>query len=289
MEDLRAEAQAQEESEYFTPSRMTAEMFRERGRRHSQTYWHDSEQRRESPDYLDSRAATPVPGEAQRARDQDTKPRPKYEFHSPSELLQDPAMMQDVPDVDDGDTPQSPLPSVASTDLDLDYMNARSRSLSPSSLSRGRRSASTTRSTSASWHDAITTPTAEVGAGSILGIAAQEVLEEPSNDVPPRKLSPKQVALPTAQDQVVEAGKARDVSMPVIVAQSEVIRRVQESGARAEAATTSESPQGTVAWKNVFADIQNRKSGPRSAVQKTPAKVTMQPEPVVSAKNATWE
>ncbi|KAK5259954.1 hypothetical protein LTR40_005024, partial [Exophiala xenobiotica] len=183
-EDLRAGAQAQE-PEAFTPSRLSAQMFRERGRRHSYSYWHD-ETRRESPDYLDSRSATPVPGDAQRARESEKKPRPKYEFHSPSELLQDPKQHQDTALFDESETPASPLPSVVSTEADQDYMSARSRSLSPTrarSLSRGR-STSTSRSTSAAWQDALTTTAAGALAGSVLGVAADEILQN-SEDVSP--------------------------------------------------------------------------------------------------------
>lgn len=183
-EDLRAEAQAQEQSELFTPSRLSADKFRDQARRQSYSYWHDGDERRRSPDYLDSRSATPVPGEAQRARDRDVKPKPKYEFHSPSELLQDPSLLYGDEDLDDA-RPGSPLPSVVSTDLD--YMSARSRSLSPPtrarSLSRGRRSASGSRSTSVSWQDAVSTVAAGTLVGSALGFMAQGALEESSSTV----------------------------------------------------------------------------------------------------------
>ncbi|OQV07384.1 hypothetical protein CLAIMM_11827 [Cladophialophora immunda] len=186
MEDLRAEAHLQDQPESFTSSRISSEVFREHGRRHSYSYWHDGEKRRESPDYLDSRSATPVPGEAQRARDQEKKPKPKYEFHSPSELLQDPAFFHDVVPVDEDVVPHSPLPSVASTDADQDYMSARSRSLSPTgtrSRSRGRRSASTPRSTSASWRTGIATAAAGALVGSALAAAAHRGLKE-SQEIP---------------------------------------------------------------------------------------------------------
>ncbi|KAK5065388.1 hypothetical protein LTR84_001226 [Exophiala bonariae] len=189
-EDLRAEAQAQEQLELFTPSRLTADKFRDQARRQSYSYWHDGEQRRRSPDYLDSRSATPVPGEAQRARDREIKPKPKYEFHSPSELLQDPSLLYGDGDMED-DRPGSPLPSVVSTDLD--YMSARSRSLSPPSrarsLSRGRRSASGSRSTSVSWQDAVSTVAAGALVGSALGYVAHEALNESSFTVPERDVS----------------------------------------------------------------------------------------------------
>lgn len=172
-EDLRGDALAQEHD--YTPSRINAEMFRERGRRHSYSYWHD-EKRRASPDYLDSRSATPVPGDAQRAREHERRSKPKYEFHSPSELLQDPSTYQEVPSTyqevpstewDDGLA--SPLPSILSGDQD--YMSARSRSLSPTrtrSVSQGRMSRSMSRSTSADWQDALPA----IGAGALAGSLA---------------------------------------------------------------------------------------------------------------------
>jgi len=178
-EDLRVEAQAQEQQDIFTPSRLSADEFRDQARRQSYSYWHDGEERRRSPDYLDSRSATPVPGEAQRARDRENKPKPKYEFHSPSELLQDPSLLYGDEVLDDT-RPGSPLPSVVSTELD--YMSARSRSASPPrarSLSRGRRSASQSRSTSASWQDAVSTMAVGAIAGSALGLAAHRAFSEP--------------------------------------------------------------------------------------------------------------
>ncbi|EXJ63233.1 hypothetical protein A1O7_03680 [Cladophialophora yegresii CBS 114405] len=258
MEDLRAEAQAWEQSDYVTPSRKSAEMFREHGRRHSFSYWRDNGKRRESPDYLDSRSATPVPGEAQRARDQETKPKLKYEFHSPSELLQDPALLRDVPSVDDADALQSPLPSVASTDFDQDYMSARSRSLSPTtrsrSLSRGRRSASTTRSTSASWHDALTTAAAGVLAGSALGIAAHEVLGEPSDDVPPDEVAtprkfeffPEEVAVLKEEPNSFDLQQDRSLSASAPATEQRPLE------------ATTEEVRDTSGWKNVFAELHNR-------------------------------
>ncbi|KAK4941853.1 hypothetical protein LTR10_018329 [Elasticomyces elasticus] len=172
MEDLRAEAQAQEED--YTPSRINAQMFRERGRRHSYSYWHD-EKRRASPEYLDSRSATPVPSDAQRARDSERKSKPKYEFHSPSELLQDPSTYQEGPPADWDDGLASPLPSVLSADQD--YMSARSRSLSPTrsrSLSHETTSRSGSGSTFAAWQDAIPTMAAAALAGSVLDSATYD-------------------------------------------------------------------------------------------------------------------
>lgn len=272
MEDLRAEFQAQEQDEYFPSSRMSAEMFRERGRRHSHSYWQDGTKRHQSPDYLDSRSATPVPGEAQRARDEATKPKPRYEFHSPSELLQDPALFDDVPPVDDGGAPHSPLPSVASTELDQDYMSARSRSVSSKrarSLSRGRRSASTTRSTSASWHDAMTTATAGVLAGSVLGIAAHEALKSPPSEDSPDELTAPRTS---SVDKSTESDKAsgvpipsqhRNVTFPKPLIKHPIRQETAASQSEGEAQITPEVTRDTGAWKHVFAQIAERQSNNR--------------------------
>lgn len=203
-EDLRTEAQGQEYADYSTPSRMSAEMFQKRGRSHSYSYWQDDEKRRVSPDYLDSRSATPVPGEAQRTREQEKRPKPKYEFHSPSELLQDPALIGDLSSVEEGARPASPLPSVVSTDVDQDYMSARSRSWSPTrsrSLSRGRRNASRSRSrsTSAVWQDALTAAATGLLAESALDIAAREVPKDSSPDA-----QPEDVQTPTKTQFAIE-------------------------------------------------------------------------------------
>ncbi|EXJ86332.1 hypothetical protein A1O3_03283 [Capronia epimyces CBS 606.96] len=182
MEDLRAEAQAQEQPEYFTLSRINADMFR--GRRHSYSHWHDGEKRRESPDYLDSRSATPVPGEHQRAREREKKAKPRYEFHSPSELLQDPAALPEVPAVDEDAGLASPLPSIVSTEAEQDYMSARSRSLSSTrarSVSRGRKTASSSRSTSASWKDALST-TIAAATGVVAGLTAHTLGKTSTED-----------------------------------------------------------------------------------------------------------
>lgn len=178
IEDLRAEAQAQEHAYSLTPTRISADLFRERTRRHSYSHWDDEDRRPQSPDYLDSRSATPVPGETQRAHDSHKKPKPKYEFHSPSELLQDPSVLYANPDIDGDIRSASPLPSIISTEADQDYMSARSRSQSPPlrarSVSRGRRSASESRSTSASWQDALSTITIGAAAASALALSLQQ-------------------------------------------------------------------------------------------------------------------
>ncbi|KAL2429106.1 Leashin [Exophiala dermatitidis] len=184
MEDLRAEAQAQEEFGYSTPSRINADMFRATARRHSYSHWPEGERRRESPDYLDSRSATPVPGEHQRAREKEKKPSLKYEFHSPSELLQDPSTLQEMPAVDEEAGLGSPLPSVVSTETEQDYMSARSRSVSATrsrSLSRGRKAVARSRSTSTSWRSALWT-TAAASVGAIAGAATHALRAKSPGD-----------------------------------------------------------------------------------------------------------
>ena len=184
VEDLRAEAQAQEHGYSLTPTRISPDLFRERTRRHSYSRWDGENPRPQSPDYLDSRSATPVPGETQRARDTDGKPKPKYEFHSPSELLQDPSLLYDNSAIDGDVRSASPLPSIISTEADQDYMSARSRSQSPPararSVSRGRRSASVSRSTSASWQDAVSTITVGAAAASALAFGLDQKSGESS-------------------------------------------------------------------------------------------------------------
>ena len=96
MEDLRGYAKAAEAEDYYPEHGKIEDAFRERGRRHSYSQWDAEQQRRHSPDYLDSRSATPVPGDGQRLQETDSRQEPlprerkerKYEFHSPSELLQ---------------------------------------------------------------------------------------------------------------------------------------------------------------------------------------------------------
>ncbi|KIV90667.1 hypothetical protein PV10_05299 [Exophiala mesophila] len=184
VEDLRAEAQAQEHGYSLTPTHISADLFRERARRHSYSRWDGEHPRPQSPDYLDSRSATPVPGETQRARDNDRKPKPKYEFHSPSELLQDPTLLYDNSDIDGDIRSASPLPSIISTEADQDYVSARSRSQSPPvsarSGSRDRRSASVSRSTSASWQDAVSTITVGAAAASALAFGLDQKSGESS-------------------------------------------------------------------------------------------------------------
>ncbi len=285
MEDLRAESQAQEQREYFAPSRMSAEMFRERGRRHSHSYWNDNEKRRLSPDYLDSRSATPVPSEAQRVRDSEKKPRPKYEFHSPSELLQDPAL-HDVPFVDDEETPQSPLPSVASTDFDQEYMSARSRSLSPTrarSLSRGRRSAST-RSTSASWHDAMTTATAGVLAGSTLGIAGHEILKKSSDDEAPEVTTPRKFEFsqeetaPLKESDASSPLQERHVTLPSMQLEQQETGSETTRHANTQPDASPEVVRDAGAWNNVFAEIKNQKRSTVAAAESPPVVAPAQPD-----------
>ncbi|KPI41412.1 uncharacterized protein AB675_9281 [Cyphellophora attinorum] len=159
----------------------------DRPRRHSASWWDDeTTKRRQSPDYLDSRAATPVPINVQRKREEQQqreqrerrgrdrladRPELKYEFHSPSELLQDPATLAETTGAEvPEEVPRvgSPLPSVASTE---DFMSAtegphseRSRSRSRSG-SRGRR-------------DTITAAGLGVGLGALGAYGASEWLAQ---------------------------------------------------------------------------------------------------------------
>ncbi|OAL27070.1 hypothetical protein AYO20_09878 [Fonsecaea nubica] len=267
MEDLRAEAYLQNQPDSFTPSRISAESFREHGRRHSYSYWHDGEKRRESPDYLDSRSATPVPGEAQRARDQEKKPKPKYEFHSPSELLQDPAFFHDEALVDEEVVPHSPLPSVASTDVDQDYVSARSRSLSPArtrSQSRGRRSASTPRSTSVSWQDGIATAAAGALLGSALAVASHEVLEKLQEDSPAdktgsvRKLESINVAPESGSKAAHNAGIDNETASQQQT-ERESIQAITDMHRSTESQVPTKDILDTNAWRDVFTEIHKRR------------------------------
>ena len=185
MEDLHGAARAQSQQRidsYFPSQDMTPQQRLDRGRRQSWSYWHDTPdtaQRRISPDYLDSRSATPVPANVQRAREVDTrgrKERPKYEFHSPSELLQDPAGVVD----EAGDSEPksgSPLPSVVSTENDTDFMSARSGSPAPaaSDLER-RRSRSRSKSRSRGRSEMISTAGLGIAAAAAIGVTASEVV-----------------------------------------------------------------------------------------------------------------
>ena len=179
MEDLRGQAKAAEAEDYFGPERITPEKLRERGRRHSYSYWRD-EPRRTSPDYLDSRSATPVPTDVQRFRDaQPKKQKPKYEFHSPSELLQDPAMSAELADMNkEPERLASPLPSVISTEHDQDFMSAHgSPTLSRAeSVTEGRQARPRSRSRSRSRPGTMVAAGLGIAAGSALGLAASEVL-----------------------------------------------------------------------------------------------------------------
>lgn len=92
---------------------------------------------------LDSRSATPVPGERQRAREQQQqsdqvpfrgrRELPKHLFHSPSELLQDPAFFVGLDEDDIVPRSASPLPSVVSTvdEHEQEFMSAESRPDTP--------------------------------------------------------------------------------------------------------------------------------------------------------------
>jgi hypothetical protein len=131
MENLRGDDQG----ELFAEQPMSPSQIRDG--RHSFSYWRDDRPR--SPDYLDSRTATPTatefPKEVKREK-------PKYEFHSPSELLEDPSRQ-----LVESQEHQSPilspmvLPSVgspASSVAKNDYGASSSR---PSSPTRDQQSA----------------------------------------------------------------------------------------------------------------------------------------------------
>ena len=179
MENLRGEAERQE---YFDTHQMTPEQFRERGRRHSASYWRDEPRRRISPDYLDSRSATPVPADFSRSQGlRVKKERPKYEFHSPSELLQDPTMNPELPtDGHDPAGPSSPLPSVVSTDHE-DFMSARSgtpTSRDDSPDFERQRSRRRSRSESKARRDTLSVVGLGLGASAAVAVAATEALSK---------------------------------------------------------------------------------------------------------------
>lgn len=194
LDDLRATAEKQD---YFglADGKSSPRSFQEKGRRHSYSYWHDEPKRRESPEYLDSRAATPVPPgvlreretkqrEEREARERDRadRPKPTYEFHSPSELLHDPSILTDIADGEaEGEMRVgSPLPSVVSTQDD-DFMSAREDTASERSRSRSR-------SRPRSRRDTITAAGVGLGLGAAAAIGVNELLsrtkdeEKPTND-----------------------------------------------------------------------------------------------------------
>ncbi|EXJ75511.1 uncharacterized protein A1O5_00017 [Cladophialophora psammophila CBS 110553] len=291
MEDLRAEAQFQDLSDSVTPSRVSAEMFRDRGRRHSYSYWHDNEKRRDSPDYLDSRSATPVPGDAQRAREQEQKPKPKYEFHSPSELLQDPAFFHDVAPADEEVEPHSPLPSVASSELEQDYMSARSRSLSPTgsrSRSRGRRSASITRSTSVAWQDGLITAAAGALITSAMIASAHQVLKESPEDITTNELeTPREsqffaekltAAKARPEPEAINIEKDGDPASSQQPTQEQSVQTAVDLRRDLESQVPSEAALATDAWQNVFAEIQKRRLDPEKKAEDTTTVNTEGPE-----------
>ncbi|KIW98356.1 uncharacterized protein Z519_00016 [Cladophialophora bantiana CBS 173.52] len=292
MEDLRAEAQFQGLPDPVTPSRISAEMFRDRGRRHSYSYWHDNEKRRESPDYLDSRSATPVPGDAQKAREQEKKPKPKYEFHSPSELLQDPALIHDVAPVDEEVGPQSPLPSVASSELEQDYMSARSRSLSPTgsrSHSRGRRSASITRLTSVAGQDGF----AAAAAGALItsataAAAAHQVLKESPEDITTKQVETPRKSQFSAEEftaakaeperEAINIEKDGDPASSQQPTQEESIQTAVDLRRDLESQVPSEAAVAIDAWQNVFAEIRQRNFDPEKKAEETTTVNTEEPK-----------
>jgi hypothetical protein len=131
MENLRGDDQGESFAEqYMSPSQM-------HDRRHSFSYWLD--QRPTSPDYLDSRTATPTATEFPK---EFAREKPKYEFHSPSELLEDPSR-QLAESQEHQSPPLSPmaLPSVGSPASSLAKTESGARSSRPSSPARDQQSA----------------------------------------------------------------------------------------------------------------------------------------------------
>ena len=187
MENLRAEAETPSHQDYFSSEGISPVMFKDPSRRHSYSFWNDDNQPVEAPDFLDSRSATPVPSEVQKAREVDGhKGKPKYEFHSPSELLQDPTMHEDLIDEDYEPRSGSPLPSVVSTDQDQEYVSARSQSQSPSRSREGvRRRPSKSRSRSRSKIRSDTVAATGLGflSGTVLGLAANHVMNRPEEQI----------------------------------------------------------------------------------------------------------
>ena len=143
------------------------------------------------PDYLDSRSATPVPADFSRALDfRGKRERPKYEFHSPSELLQDPALNPELPE-EHQDPPKSssPLPSVVSTENE-DFMSARSGSPTSGADSpdfEKQRSRRRSRSESTSRRHTISAVSLRFGGGAALAVAATEALSEDKDKTEKRR------------------------------------------------------------------------------------------------------
>ncbi|RMZ92618.1 hypothetical protein DV736_g177, partial [Chaetothyriales sp. CBS 134916] len=183
-EDLRAMSKAAEAEDFFPSKRISPEQFRERGRRHSYSYWHDDEPRRQSPGYLDSRSATPTPANVQERREAHRKKaKPKYEFHSPSELLQDPALPPQSAQPDTvPDRPPSPLPSVVGPEQDEDSISPRStpaptrtnQQSDDADIAR-RKSRSRSRSRSRRRRDTALVAGLGIVAGSALGLVTHEL------------------------------------------------------------------------------------------------------------------
>jgi hypothetical protein len=86
MEDLRGSLELED---VFSNQEASSQPF---SHRRSNSYPSRQDDRPESPDFLDSRTATPTATEFPRDV---KKEKPKYEFHSPSELLQDPATLHE--------------------------------------------------------------------------------------------------------------------------------------------------------------------------------------------------
>ena len=157
MENLRGDDQA----ELYAEGQMNLSQMR--NRRHSFSYWRDD--RPTSPDYLDSKTTTPT---ATEFPEEIKREKPKYEFHSPSELLEDPSGH-----LAESQEHQSPLlspmvlPSVGSPESSIAKNESGTRGSRPSSPTREQHSAD---------HKALETST---GLGLVGGAAAALAASQP--------------------------------------------------------------------------------------------------------------
>jgi hypothetical protein len=101
MEDLR---KSYDYEDVFSPQQVSSPSFTHR---RSSSYPSVHEDRPISPDFLDSRTATPTATEFAK---EVKKEKPKYEFHSPSELLQDPAFLREQATTTDASMSPMTLP-----------------------------------------------------------------------------------------------------------------------------------------------------------------------------------
>ena len=128
MEDLRG---GQETEDVFASEQASSQPSAHR-RSSSYSYWQTD--RAKSPDFLDSRTATPTATEFPR---EIKKEKPKYEFHSPSELLEDPATLHEQPEIIASPVSPVHLPRPMSSepsDLESKPPLPTSRSSSPTNI-----------------------------------------------------------------------------------------------------------------------------------------------------------